>query len=403
MSAFASPTLRRVMRDDLCTGCGLCAGLAPSSVRMTVAEPGFARPEQTGAIDDMCEERIASACPGNAVAPWSNAPMRDPVWGPAIRVMTGHSTDPDIRFNGSSGGAVSALAQLALANGMVDRVLQITADPEMPTRNVLLWATTREQIISGAGSRYAPSSPLSQIADALDQPGRFAFVGKPCDVSALRLLAKADARVDKKIPLMLSFFCAGVPSHAAADQVIEAMALDPDRVVNFRYRGQGWPGLTRAVTTDGSVGEMRYAESWGRHLSRQVQFRCKICPDGVGGVADIACADAWYGDEGGYPSFEEVDGRSLIMSRTAKGDALLSDAIAKGAIETVPLEMGEIAQMQPGQTRRKRALRARLAACQARGRSRPVMNELDIDRAAAGMPLLKQLREMLGTWRRIGR
>ena len=55
---------------------------------------------------------------------------------------------------------------------------------------------------------------------------------------------------------------------------------------------------------------MSYADSWGAHLSKHVQFRCKICPDAVGGVADIACADAWYGGDSGYPQFDEAAGRS---------------------------------------------------------------------------------------------
>lgn len=401
MNQRSSPTIKRVLANDLCTGCGLCAGIAPNAIRMTTVAPGFSRPRQSVPLAPGQEEVIASACPGAIVAPWQAAPVQDPVWGPAYRIMTGHSTDPDIRFCGSSGGAVSALAFHALNNGMVDRVLQISPDPEMPTRNVLRWATTREQIILGAGSRYAPSSPLEEIAQALDSPGKFAFVGKPCDVSALRQLALSDSRVNEKIPLMLSFFCAGVPSHDAADKVVTAMELDPKEVVYFRYRGQGWPGPTRAITGDGRVAEMRYSESWGVHLSRQVQFRCKICPDGVGGAADLACADAWYGDEAGYPSFEEVDGRSLIMSRTSAGDELLADAIAKGALEVMPLGIGEIVKMQPAQARRKRALPARLTALAIGGRSRPTMRGLHLRQASAALPTMSKVREFLGTLKRV--
>src|SRR3546814_12796145 len=94
------------------------------------------------------------------------------------------------------------------------------------------------------------------------------------------------------------------------------MGLAGAPLSEFRYRGNGWPGQAVARTTDGRAGEMSYERSWGDHLSREVQFRCKICPDAVGGTADIACADAWYGGEGGYPQFEEQDGRSLIMVRS---------------------------------------------------------------------------------------
>jgi len=186
-----------------------------------------------------------------------------------------------------------------------------------------------------------------------------------------------------------------------ADRIIAAMGLDPTRVRRFRYRGDGWPGLTRAETDDGQVGEMRYADSWGGHLSKQVQFRCKICPDAVGGVADIACADAWYGGETGYPTFEELDGRSLILTRTASGEALLQSALRAGAITTEALAIREVNLMQPSQARRKRLVQARVAACFASFQPRPVMAGLDVALAARDAKPLAWLRDFLGTIRRI--
>ena len=170
--------------------------------------------------------------------------------------------------------------------------------------------------ICAAGSRYAPVAPLAAIAAELDAGGRFAFVGKPCDVSALRQWAKHDPRIDVQVVVMLSFFCAGTPSQAGTDRIIKRLGANPDRLASFRYRGDGWPGYATAVEADGRTTRMSYAASWGEILSREVQYRCKICPDAVGGVADIAAADAWYGDEGGYPSFDEQEGRSLIVART---------------------------------------------------------------------------------------
>lgn len=251
--------------------------------------------------------------------------------------------------------------------------------------------------------RYAPSSPLADIDQALSDAGRFAFIGKPCDVAALRQLATVDGRVAEKVPLMLSFYCAGIPSHTAANQVISAMGLEPATVTDFQYRGNGWPGLTVANTADGRRGEMRYAESWGKHLSGHTQFRCKICPDGVGGAADIVCADAWYGDADGYPQFEEQDGRSLIMSRTAAGDALLRKAISAGQIIVNPLDVAEIDRMQPGQVRRKRVLLGRLMAMVVTLQPRPRMRQLGILEAARRAPLSELLKNFAGSVRRIVR
>src|SRR3546814_14649746 len=110
------------------------------------------------------------------------------------------------------------------------------------------------------------------------------------------------------------------------------MGLAGAPLSEFRYRGNGWPGQAVARTTDGRAGEMSYERSWGDHLSREVQFRCKICPDAVGGTADIACAVAWYGGAGGYPPFEEQERRSPIMVRSTVTRTFLDKSEVAGRL-----------------------------------------------------------------------
>lgn len=397
-----SPTLRRVLDNDLCSGCGLCEGLSDGAIAMNLDRRGYVRPVQSAPITPEAERGIAFACPGAAVAEWStSAPNVDSFWGPWFESLTGYATDADTRFTGASGGALSALATHALDTGLVDRVLHIEADPEEPTGNRLRISTSREDVISGAGSRYAASAPLAAIQTALDAPGKFAFIGKPCDVSALRRYARLDSRVEERVPLMLSFFCGGMPSRHGVTQILRTMGLDPDEIVRFRYRGNGWPGLTVAETGSGDVRTMSYHDSWGNHLSNDLQFRCKICPDAVGAVADVACADAWYGDDGGYPNFEEADGRSLLLTRTDVGQRLLRSAIEHGAIAVEPLPIAEIERMQPSQANRKRAVAARTAACRTALRAVPKMRGVEVHSARRRAPMLSQAKNYLGMLRRL--
>jgi coenzyme F420 hydrogenase subunit beta len=283
----------------------------------------------------------------------------------------------------------------------VDRVIHVAADPANPTGNVIVVSTTREQIIAGAGSRYTASSPLAQIDEALAGGGSFAFVAKPCDVSALRRLATVDPRVERHVPLMLSFFCGGMPSSRGIGRILSAMGAAPAEVIGFRYRGQGWPGTAAATLQDGRVLTMSYAQSWGEYLSKEVQFRCKICPDAVGGVADIACADAWYGGESGYPTFEEQDGRSLIVTRSVAGEALFNSALLAGKLDAQPLDVREIDLMQPAQARRKRLVAARTAALALTGNPRPRMAGVQVREAAMRAGLRETIQNCLGTVRRI--
>jgi coenzyme F420 hydrogenase subunit beta len=200
--------------------------------------------------------------------------------------------------------------------------------------------------------------------------------------------------------VILSFFCAGVPSLAGGRAVLDALGTTVEQTRSFRFRGNGWPGRATAVALDGAERSMSYHDSWGKILSKHVQHRCKICADGTGVAADIACGDAWESDAEGYPVFAEADGVSLIMVRTSLGKRLLDAARAQGVIETAPFDVDALASIQPGQRERRRALFARLAALRLAGRPIPHYEGLKILAAARQNPLPRNLRNFLGMLRR---
>lgn len=394
-----SPALARVAKGQLCSGCGGCAAAAPGKVEAAPSADGYLRPVQHERLTDEEEARVAAICPGLGLT--QDAPAPDPLWGPHRSMRTGHATDPALRRNASSGGVLSAILVHLLETGAVEFILQIAADPDNPTGNRTVLSRTREEVFAAAGSRYAPSAPLAGLEAHLAAGRRFAFVGKPCDVAALRALARGDGRIDACIPYMLSFFCAGVPSAKGAEEVVRALGADPATVTAFRYRGDGWPGRAVATLADGSTPSMTYHESWGGVLSRHVQFRCKICPDGVGGFADLACADAWESDERGYPVFEEAEGISLAVGRTARGEALLDAAEAAGAIALRPFDPQDLAAIQPGQFGRITALAARLAALRVTSQPTPRYRGFRLLAAARRARPRALAVNFLGTARRI--
>lgn len=397
----APPSLARVAKAQTCAGCGLCAAIAPNVV-MTMVPPGYLRPQVRGPVAPAEDAAIAAACPALLVDERDRPvpPSEDAIWGPSFFTGTGFATDAALRHQASSGGVLSALLVHALATGMVDFVVQTGADPDAPTGNITGVSTSSDDVFHAAGSRYAPSAPLADLETWLAR-GRFAFVGKPCDVTALRQRARHDPRINAQVPIMLAFFCAGVPSAAGADRILKRLGVEKGDLAAFRYRGDGWPGFATATRHDGSRARMSYADSWGDILSKEVQFRCKICPDAIGNVADIACADAWYGDERGYPSFEEQDGRSLVIARTPAGKALLDAATAAGRVETTPLPVREIDKMQPAQARRKRQILSRLAAVAVAGRPVPRYRGVNLWAAARREWPLAQAKSFAGLVRRL--
>lgn len=367
---------------------------------MELTDDGFLRPKQLGSLSQSEDARIARLCPGLGQEVEAQGRSDDPLWGPYLEVKSGWAADPDLRYQGSSGGVLSALIAWMIESGKIAGALETGADAERPVANTQLVAASRNDVLSAAGSRYAPSSPLAALDKVPDDGRPRAFVGKPCDAAAFRVMSEDDASLAARFPVVFSFFCAGIPSLQGAEAILAALGTSPRETVGFRYRGNGWPGRATATLRDGTSRSMSYQESWGEILSSRVQHRCKVCADGTGKAADLVCADAWETDDAGYPVFQEREGISLIVARTLKGAILLKAAEDAGAIVTGPFDFSRLAAMQPGQRRRRQALLARLLALRILGRPVPRYRGLGVFAAArTGRPGW-WARNFIGTLRR---
>lgn len=398
-----------IKANGLCAGCGLCAGISEQSdpaIVMEDSEEGFRRPVLRHEPSEEQKRQIDQSCPGANIRHDKAAYQAEyhEVWGPVIKVRLGWSTDAELRQNASSGGGLSAVLKYLLEIGQIDYVVQTSVSECSPIRNALKISTGRDDVFHSAGSRYAPSSPLEDIGKRLEGNERFAFVGKPCDVAGLRQLARHDPRVNEKVAYMIAFMCAGVPSYRGTSALLSALGVEDETdVVAFRYRGDGWPGYATAELSDGRKLKMDYDSSWGGILNKHLQFRCKICPDGIGEFADIVCADGWHSDESGKAHFEERPGRSLILTRTAKGERLINTLIDAGAIETEPTTIEAMKVMQPYQAQRKGFVWSRLFAMMALGKRTPRFRNLELARNSRRFGLARSFKSMAGMVVRLAR
>lgn len=391
--------ISKVVESGLCTGCGLCASIAPDKVRINIDAEGYLRPQETQPLSPQELAEFKRACPGILLKHERTDGRYDKVWGPIVESRTGYSLSPDVRYQGSSGGVISSLLIYLLETKKVDFVAHVKVSDVDPLGNMMSISRTREEVLAGAGSRYAPSAPLASIHELLKMDGVFAIVGKPCDIAGLRNYERLHPEIAQKIPYKLSFMCAGIPSRLGTIKIVENFGVKENQVKSFTYRGNGWPGMTTLVTNENQKFETDYNSSWGTVLNRHLQFRCKICPDGTGEFADVVGADAWYGKDG-YPDFSEKDGRSLVLSRTNAGEALVKAAAAYGVLQIEALDIGEIEKMQPYQKNRKQMIFARLMGLRVLGRPYPRYVNLRLLRAAITANWRENARNFVGLIRR---
>lgn len=348
--------IKRIVKNGFCVGCGLCQSvLGNDNCKIKLFDNGFYYPVITHkTVNDGIVRKI---CPGIRV----NDNRKHGAWGYVKEVAEAWSTNKQLRFKAASGGVSSALATYLIEKGLVDGILQTGLKGGSFLYNELKISRTKEDIYNNAQSRYAPSLTLSNFKQVLDSSNdTYAFIGKPCDIAGIKNFMKVFPQYKNRIKFTISIFCAGMPSYNATKKVWEQSGRT-DSPVYVKYRGEGWPGNFKAVWQDGSKYEISYNDSWGKVLGRDLGLRCKICPDGIGMLADIAVGDSWN-TKNGYPDFAEAEGRNFCFIRTKAGSELFNAAKRDGYIEGRELDESKVKDMQAYQYDRRHMAAWRIIA-----------------------------------------
>ncbi len=318
---------------ELCTGCGLCHSI--ENVPFNVDEKGFIYPILKGNNASFCKKYCPSSENHSSMI---MRVLEKNIWGQSESTYIGWSNNAGIRIKASSGGVLTSLCVFLLENGYIDGVIQVRAseDSQIDTDTVI--SRSKKDILNCMGSRYTTSSPLYKIKDLISEGERYAFVGKPCDVSTLRLYLMNDNSLNNQIRYLFSFFCAGMPSRTANKTLLKELGGTEETCTLLTYRGNGWPGFATAKFLNAPDGRLTYNDAWGNVLGRDLRPACRFCLDGIGLMSDVVCGDAWYEDDYGNPDFSEHEGRNIIFTRTKNGESIIHEASEKGYLYLTELK-----------------------------------------------------------------
>ncbi len=331
--------LTRIVEDGLCVGCGLCASLSGGKVEMRVSPLGYLRPYSADPLSDDLVDLVHEVCPGlrqdTLPAHLIEADSEiDPVWGPLRGMYSAHAGDEETRIKAATGGVLSGLAKFLLDTGRVSFILHMRGADTDPTHGIAHVSRTAADVDRGTGSVYGPGAPLDAFLRHLDSGEPFAFIGKPCDISAVRNYATKDPRVEQLARYLLAPVCGGIVPPPQMDGFLRDKGFSRAELSGFRYRGDGCPGDVEISAKDGRTGTANMYEPYGgiEESSWQLPFRCKICPGGPGEGADIAAGDQWVDDVPDW-EFAKIDkGTNAVLVRTRAGEALWADAVTAGYI-----------------------------------------------------------------------
>ena len=316
------------MRSELCNRCGSCVGLSEGKIVFDNKE-GKYLPQMVSEIDDKTADRLWTACSGKDFNfPeyndyfYNDASHFHKYTGSYQNIYIGYSEDKHIRLNSASGGIISAILIYLLEKGKIDGVVTLRMSHQKPWLSEPFIATTRQEILEAAQSKYTISSVNEILPEAENFNGNLAYVGIPPQVQSIRKLQKINDPAVKNIKYIFGPFYGNTLYFSSVKSFLKTYGeKDFSKVKKLYFRYGEWPGNMRIEMESGRVIELKKF-----HANYLIPFHVLknslYCTDFTNEFTDISGGDAWA------PVYEERGkGFSLIITRTKIGQQILDEMV----------------------------------------------------------------------------
>lgn len=381
--------INQVVENDICIGCGVCAGVCPSRLlSMTALENG----DLAVAIDGECPsacDLCLTVCPfvdqnpnedELAAIRFAEQPSikKDDSVGYFSNTYVGFSKDSEQRQKSASGGVVTQLLADLLNNGEVDSVFCVGLGDSQKRLFEFVEITNAADLLKCASSRYYPVD-AEKVVSELQKKGstrNVVITGLPCTLKAISLAMRRLPRVRNQVKYMVGLVCGLLPNFYYTQYLASLSVGEGKEVVCVDYRNKKGTKLS----PDFNFIAQDEKGDWGRPLSffdvvstpyTSGMFQhnsCNYCDDVFAEVADLTVMDAWL------PEYlHDTDGTSLLVVRSAAMEQALLASQKAGSLVLTEISIDKIKKSQHGVLLKKRErLASRLSWAKKAGIYTPV-------------------------------
>lgn len=349
-----------IVENDLCIGCGVCAAICPDNV-LAMQFNRFG--EYTPIIVKDCKKGCGLCL---KVCPFSDGnPDEDAIGelifenmpdvhhrsetGFFLETHVGHSQVDGHREHGSSGGMATWLLETLLRDGSVDAVVCVTSNPDPEKLFQFALFSTAGEVRAASGSAYYPVELSGVLRYIIDHPGRYAVIGLPCFVKAIRLAQMRNRNLRERIVVVLGLVCGQLKSkHYTA--YLAALAGLEGAPVKVHYRGKDpQQQATNFFFSCTGAGGREHRVYWTRGMSEAwvnqwfTPNACNYCDDIFAECADVTFMDAWL------PAYSKnYRGTSLTIVRSEHVNDILRAGIENGSLDASGISVDEVIKSQAG-------------------------------------------------------
>lgn len=380
------------MRSHLCNRCGTCVGLSQGKI-VFEDKTGKYTPRIVAPIDNQLADNLWNACSGKYFdfpkyreLFYKDASHFHTFIGAYEQIGIGFACDPNIRKVGASGGIISAVLIWLLRKKMIDGAVVLGMSEKEPWLTQAYIATTEEEILNGAQSKYIISSTNDILPEIEKFDGKLAYVGIPGQVQSIRKLQAMNHPSVKNIEYIFGPFYGNTLHFSSIKSFLRTYGeKDYHNITKLYFRYGEWPGSMRVELKSGRVIELKKF-----HANYLIPFHILrnslYCTDLTNEYTDISGGDAWA------PVYEERGkGFSMVISRSKKGDSIIRQMQEDGSLSFTPIAEHDAISMQShGCDFKKRGSFIRIKFRKMLGKSVP-----DYNYKVAGFAFSRYLMEVI--------
>lgn len=298
-------SIEEVIESNLCIGCGACASIKGSTIKMRENEYGLyqpitpiARPIETKAIE-------ISVCPFNSstnetdISAQLFPEVKEHIHlGRYLKTYAGFVKDEEERRCSSSGGLGSWILEELLTQGLIDGVAHVGISNEGALFKYKISRSVSD-IKSAKKTKYYSTEISEIISEIRSTPGRYAITGVPCFIKSIQLLRQNDPILKDRIIFTIGLVCGHMKTHAYSEWLAWEAGVPPGSKysIDYRHKNLNQPANNYSTLISSQSGEKIINNTdiplnkWGYGLFKP--NACEYCDDVFSETADICIGDAW--------------------------------------------------------------------------------------------------------------
>jgi len=240
------------------------------------------------------------------------------------------------------GATVTALLELALAEGLIDSAIVSSRDQQFLQNGALV--KDRVEIRKNAGSKFIVSPTVAAFNQLITQEaGNVGVVATPCQALALakmKSIKENNSRISQ-LKLVVGLYCGWTLSMEKFTKLLSEKNIVPESIKKMDI--PAGKNILEFYTDDGAK-SIPFDE-----VQACIRDACQYCMDSTAEYADVSVGSARFAGD-----WEEVREWNQLIVRTEKGRKLVELAVKRGVLEVREASAASLQELKDAAVNKKK-------------------------------------------------